>query len=191
MRLAFGCSKRCARMRSSAWSGPPSTTRRTRVMRGSCSASPSGQRQNFLAPARRSGLLDSSAKTTTLRRPCAGPWRLGSSSRASGWRARCGASGGCTDTSAKACGCSTWYSTLHDVPQELLGSRAAVLNGAGVLAHVRGEYERAETLLSDSFGVARAVGSTSTMAASLHNLGALARERGDWTRAQRAYEESL
>lgn len=76
----------------------------------------------------------------------------------------------------------------------LLPARAAALNGAGVLAHVRGEYDRAAGLLSDSLKLSRALGLTSGMAgmaAALHNLGALAREQSDWPRALAAYEESL
>jgi predicted ATPase/DNA-binding CsgD family transcriptional regulator len=73
----------------------------------------------------------------------------------------------------------------------LLPARAAALNGAGVLAHVRGEYDRAAALLSDSLDLSRSLGLTSGMAAALHNLGALAREQSDWPRALVAYEESL
>src|SRR5439155_5155927 len=79
----------------------------------------------------------------------------------------------------------------RDASESLLPARAAALNGAGVLAHVRGEYDRAAVLLADSLEVSRAVGLTSGMASALHNLGALAREQSDWPRALAAYEQSL
>lgn len=68
---------------------------------------------------------------------------------------------------------------------------AGVLNGAGVLAHVRGEYGRAERLLVQSLELAGSLELKSAMAAAHHNLAALARERGDWPRARAAYEQSL
>jgi predicted ATPase/DNA-binding CsgD family transcriptional regulator len=75
--------------------------------------------------------------------------------------------------------------------QPLLPARAAALNGAGVLAHVRGEYERAASLIGESLALSRRLGLTTNMAAALHNQAALAREQGDWPRALAAYEESL
>jgi predicted ATPase/DNA-binding CsgD family transcriptional regulator len=79
----------------------------------------------------------------------------------------------------------------RDAPEALLDARAAALNGAGVLAHVRGEYERALAYISESLALARRLGLQSRMAAALHNLGALAREQEEWPRARAAYEESL
>src|SRR5262249_7958464 len=69
--------------------------------------------------------------------------------------------------------------------------RAPVLNGAGVLAHVLGHYERAAALLTAALEAWREIGSDEGIAAALHNLGSLAREQGDWQRASTAYEESL
>jgi DNA-binding CsgD family transcriptional regulator/tetratricopeptide (TPR) repeat protein len=69
--------------------------------------------------------------------------------------------------------------------------QAAVLNGAGVLAHVLGAYERATLLLGESLDLWRRLGSEVGEAAALHNLAALAREQGDWQRAAQAYTESL
>jgi predicted ATPase/DNA-binding NarL/FixJ family response regulator len=78
-----------------------------------------------------------------------------------------------------------------DVAPELRPVRAAVLNGGGVLAHVRGEYERAASLLTQSLQLSRSLGLKSGMAAALHNLGALWRDRGDWRQAKAAYAQSL
>jgi ATP/maltotriose-dependent transcriptional regulator MalT len=82
-------------------------------------------------------------------------------------------------------------SASGDPAEPLLPARAAALNGAGVLAHVRGEYDRAASLVGESLALARRLGLTTNMAAALHNQAALARERGDWPRALAAYEESL
>jgi tetratricopeptide (TPR) repeat protein len=76
-------------------------------------------------------------------------------------------------------------------PESLLPARAAALNGAGVLAQVRGEYERATELIAESLDLSHRLGLRAGIAAALHNQGALARERGDWPRALRAYEEGL
>jgi len=70
-------------------------------------------------------------------------------------------------------------------------ARAQVLNGAGVLAHVRAEYARAATLLEASLALSRELGWPEGTARALHNLGALARELGDWPRATDAYTASL
>ncbi|MBV9895934.1 MAG: tetratricopeptide repeat protein [Chloroflexi bacterium] len=78
-----------------------------------------------------------------------------------------------------------------DIAESLAPIRAVVLNGAGVMAHVRGEYARAADLLSQSLTISRQLNSQSGMAAALHNLGALARERGDVAQARAAYEQSL
>ncbi len=82
-------------------------------------------------------------------------------------------------------------SASRDAAEPLLPARAAALNGAGVLAHVRGEYERAAWLVGESLALSRRLGLMSHMAAALHNQAALAREQGDWPRALAAYEESL
>ena len=82
-------------------------------------------------------------------------------------------------------------SASRDAAEPLLPARAAALNGAGVLAHVRGEYDKAARLIGESLDLSRRLGLTTNMAAALHNQAALAREQGDWPRALRAYEESL
>jgi predicted ATPase/DNA-binding CsgD family transcriptional regulator len=82
-------------------------------------------------------------------------------------------------------------SASRDASEPLLPARAAALNGAGVLAHVRGEYERAASLVGESLALSRRLGLTTSMAAAMHNQAALAREQGDWPRALAAYEESL
>ncbi len=74
-------------------------------------------------------------------------------------------------------------SASRDAAEPLLPARAAALNGAGVLAHVRGEYERAAGLIGESLALSRRLGLTTSMAAALHNQAALAREQGDWPRA--------
>jgi tetratricopeptide (TPR) repeat protein len=69
--------------------------------------------------------------------------------------------------------------------------RARALNGAGFLAQVQDDYERAAHLFAQSIALWRALGERMGIAGGLSNLGNLARERGEYAQAQRLLEESL
>jgi predicted ATPase/DNA-binding XRE family transcriptional regulator len=69
--------------------------------------------------------------------------------------------------------------------------RAKVLNGAGVLAQLQGDYARATVLLEESVALFREVGDTRGSASSLNLLGIVAREQGQYARATVLLEESV
>jgi len=70
-------------------------------------------------------------------------------------------------------------------------SRAKALNGAGNLAHLQGDYARAEALHEECLALRRAMGDKRGIAGSLGNLGVLAHERSCYCRASALFEESL
>ena len=66
----------------------------------------------------------------------------------------------------------------HDVP-----IRAKALTGAGGLAFLQCDYDRAISLLDDSIDLARAYGDPMSLARSLQFRGSIARERGEYDHA--------
>jgi predicted ATPase/DNA-binding SARP family transcriptional activator/DNA-binding CsgD family transcriptional regulator len=69
--------------------------------------------------------------------------------------------------------------------------RAKALTGAGVLAFLQCEYERATVLLEESLTLYRDLGDRLGIASALQSLGSIARERGRYARAVAFHEESL
>ena len=69
--------------------------------------------------------------------------------------------------------------------------RAACLHQLGVLAHDRGEFDRALECYRRSLAVAEEVGDRTGMAASLHQLGVLAHNRGELGQAVEFSRRSL
>ncbi len=76
-------------------------------------------------------------------------------------------------------------------PEAPAPARSGALSAAGSLAYVRGEYERAATLLEESLSVRRALEDRPGVALSLHKLGRVEHYRGDFERAAALYDESL
>lgn len=70
-------------------------------------------------------------------------------------------------------------------------ARATALDGAGVLAEVQGEYDRAEALHEEALNVSRHLGDSGAQARTLNNLGVVATDRGDLVRAESLLRESL
>ena len=69
--------------------------------------------------------------------------------------------------------------------------RAKLLDGAGTLAWVRGDYDRAATLYQESLTLFTQLGDKRGIALSLSGLGNVASVRGDYANARTQYEESL
>lgn len=69
-------------------------------------------------------------------------------------------------------------------------SRGKALLGAGVLALLRCEYDRAEDRL-EALTLYRSRGDGEGVASALQVLGSVARERGDYARAEELHGESL
>jgi predicted ATPase/class 3 adenylate cyclase len=69
--------------------------------------------------------------------------------------------------------------------------RAKALNGAGVLAESRGDWETATRLHQESLEISRRTGDQRGVAWSLNNLGVVAVSQGDYVRAQALLEENL
>jgi predicted ATPase len=76
-------------------------------------------------------------------------------------------------------------------PAALQPHRAKVLEGAGVLALLQGDYVAARSLLEQSLSLWRETGDGYGRAAVLDSLGDVARGRGDYATARALYEESL
>jgi len=74
--------------------------------------------------------------------------------------------------------------TIMAVPGgENVAERAKVQTGAGALAFLQCDYERAITLLESSIDLARAHGDPTSLAQSLQFRGSIARERGEYEHA--------
>jgi len=69
--------------------------------------------------------------------------------------------------------------------------RASVLNAAGVLARLQGDYEAARMLHEESLTLLRELEDKEGIAAALNNLGNVASELGDHRSAMALYAESL
>jgi ATP/maltotriose-dependent transcriptional regulator MalT len=68
---------------------------------------------------------------------------------------------------------------------------ALALNNLGVVAQLRGEYDRAVALLEESLALFRTLGDERGVALSLLTLGSMAQWQGEHARATGYYEESL
>ena len=70
-------------------------------------------------------------------------------------------------------------------------TRAKALNGAGNLAHARGDLARAATLHHESLAVRQALGDRRGIAISLNSLANVAVDQGDYAAARVLHEDSL
>ena len=68
---------------------------------------------------------------------------------------------------------------------------AKVLNEAGLLAYLQGDYPAARALDEESLAIRRQSGDRRGIAASLNNLGLVTCDQGDYPAARALYEESL
>ena len=69
--------------------------------------------------------------------------------------------------------------------------RAKALNGAGVLAHYQGDYDRAEALCTESLALYRRSRDKRGIASALSGLALDARKRGDYATAVSTFERAL
>jgi predicted ATPase/class 3 adenylate cyclase/Tfp pilus assembly protein PilF len=76
-------------------------------------------------------------------------------------------------------------------PATATTTRAAALDGAGVLAEIQGDYARASTLHEEALAAARAMDDRHGIARALANLGVVALDGGDGPRAVSLLEEGL
>jgi tetratricopeptide (TPR) repeat protein len=70
-------------------------------------------------------------------------------------------------------------------------ARANTLNGAGALARLRGEYDRATDLHTQSLVLMQQLGDPLRIAASFQSLASVAKDRGAFVQAKALYEQSL
>lgn len=70
-------------------------------------------------------------------------------------------------------------------------AKVKVLNGAGVLAHMQGDYQQAEKYHQEALSLARQHADGHGTAYSLHYLGVVVRAQGDFLRARDYYSESM
>lgn len=76
-------------------------------------------------------------------------------------------------------------------PVTSTGLYAKVLNGAGIMAWMQGDYVAARSWLEQSHVIQRELGEKRGIAISLNNLGLVTTDQGDYTSARALYEESL
>jgi predicted ATPase/DNA-binding SARP family transcriptional activator len=79
----------------------------------------------------------------------------------------------------------------HPLAQEPTRARVDALNGAGVLAHIQGDYTAAPLLYKESLAIGQELGYRPGIALSLIGLGNAARHQGDYAAAHSLFEESL
>jgi predicted ATPase/DNA-binding XRE family transcriptional regulator len=85
-----------------------------------------------------------------------------------------------------------WLEATLDLGALLpVASRAAVLNGAGVMAILHSDYRLAATLLDESRELYQALGDHGGVAFAVSNLGWAAYDRADPEHAEACFEESL
>ena len=70
-------------------------------------------------------------------------------------------------------------------------SRSCWAFNLGILAQLRGNYEKAETFYRESLKIEQEIGDQAGVSMSLHNLGILAQDRGNYEEAETFYRESL
>ena len=70
-------------------------------------------------------------------------------------------------------------------------ARARALHGAGVLADLQGDLERAEALVTESLALARELGEAELVGQALYALGVVAHDRGELVKAEALYGEAL
>jgi len=70
-------------------------------------------------------------------------------------------------------------------------ARGVVTQGAGYLAWIQGEHDRAEALHHEGLAIRRALDDKAGMGGSLSNLGVIAWSRGDFQAARDYYEQAL
>jgi len=70
-------------------------------------------------------------------------------------------------------------------------ARAHALNGAGMLARLRGEYAQSEAFHAEALALSRQIDDTPAIAVTFQNLASLAKDRGEFAEAERFYEQSL
>lgn len=85
-----------------------------------------------------------------------------------------------------------WLELLLDATQGTISeARGAATQGAGYLAWIQGESDRAEALHREGLSIRQAIGDKAGMGGSLSNLGVIAWSRGDFTAARDFYEQAL
>jgi predicted ATPase/DNA-binding XRE family transcriptional regulator/Tfp pilus assembly protein PilF len=85
-----------------------------------------------------------------------------------------------------------WLAATLDLGESLPpGLRAAVANGAGVLALLQGDYAEARRWLEDSRQLSTRLADTTALAHALSNLGWLAHDAGSPNEAERLFQDSL
>jgi len=80
---------------------------------------------------------------------------------------------------------------LAATENEISKDRGAATQGAGYLAWIQGEYDRAEALHKEGLEIRRAIDDKAGMGGSLSNLGVIAWSRGEFDQARRYYEQAL
>ena len=81
--------------------------------------------------------------------------------------------------------------TLAATDGEVSILRANALTGAGILAHVQGDYSAAIAFHEESLAQHREVGNRPSVAYALHNLANVNAEHGELERARELYEEAI
>lgn len=80
--------------------------------------------------------------------------------------------------------------TLAATDGEVSQLRANALTGAGILAHIQGDYPAALAFHEESLAQHRQLGNSHSIAFAAHNLANVAGEQGDYARARQLYEEA-
>ncbi|MBV9602490.1 MAG: tetratricopeptide repeat protein [Chloroflexi bacterium] len=88
-----------------------------------------------------------------------------------------------------------WLETLRQLPVgstiQTAAARAKVINGAGNLATLRGDFDAAWSLLAESLTLRRELGDKAGEARTLMNLGNVAVSEHDYAAAERLFNQSL
>jgi predicted ATPase/class 3 adenylate cyclase len=80
--------------------------------------------------------------------------------------------------------------TLQATDGDVSALRANALTGAGILAHIAGDYPAAIAYHEQSLAQHRELGNRPSVAYALHNLANVTAEQGDLARARELYEEA-
>jgi tetratricopeptide (TPR) repeat protein len=85
-----------------------------------------------------------------------------------------------------------WCSrALEAAGENRSAARAKALNGAGILAHLQGDYTAARGYHEESLAISREIGDWAGIATSLNSLGAAFNSQNDYASASTYYKESL